>query len=123
MNVALDFHVTRFHFFFFNVLINGFLTKLQLLVEENEELVKASVAAVRADLDKTPAWSRAPTPTDDFLLMFLRSEMFCPEKAAGRYRKFWEVSAVVRPLLIEISFADISFLRGVISTWEKTNRK
>ena len=64
---------------------------VQLLVEETDELLKSSLAAIRAEIAKTPAWSGAPTPTDDFLLMFLRAEVFSPEKAADRYRKFWEV--------------------------------
>ncbi|CAM9113553.1 unnamed protein product [Ectocarpus sp. 6 AP-2014] len=63
----------------------------QLLAIETEELVLASLAAMRANLKKVPAWSRAPPPTDDFLLMFLRSEVFKPHKAADRYRKFWKV--------------------------------
>lgn len=63
----------------------------QLLAIETDELVMASLAAMRADLKKVPAWSRAPPPTDDFLLMFLRSEVFKPHKAADRYRKFWKV--------------------------------
>ncbi|CAM9142231.1 unnamed protein product [Scytosiphon promiscuus] len=46
---------------------------------------------MRADLDEKPAWKGAPPPTDDFLLMFLRSEVFSPTAAAGRYRKFWEM--------------------------------
>lgn len=64
---------------------------VQLLVEETDELLKVSLAAIRTEIAATPAWSGAPTPTDDFLLMFLRAEVFSPEKAAARYRKFWEV--------------------------------
>lgn len=63
----------------------------QLLVEETEELLAASLAAMRANLQQTPAWSLAPPPTDDFLLMFLRTEVFSPPAAADRYRKFWKV--------------------------------
>lgn len=61
------------------------------MAEETEEVVKASLAAMRADLSQSPAWGGAPTPTDDFLLMFLRSEVFSPKRAANRYRKFWKV--------------------------------
>lgn len=46
---------------------------------------------MRANLRQTPAWSQAPPPTDEFLLMFLRTEVFSPSAAADRYRKFWEV--------------------------------
>lgn len=66
----------------------------QLLVEETEELLTASLAAMRANLQQTPAWSLAPPPTDDFLLMFLRTEVFCPSAAADRYRKFWKVGCI-----------------------------
>lgn len=51
----------------------------------------ASLAAFRAELEKHPAWSGAPPPTDDFLLLFLRAEMFSTVKAAQRYRLFWKV--------------------------------
>ena len=54
-----------------------------------------SLAAMRADLQRTPAWSLAPPPTDDFLLMFLRTELFSPSAAADRYRKFWKVFSLV----------------------------
>lgn len=64
---------------------------IQILVEETEELVKAGIAAVRADIAETPAWHGAPHPTDEFLLMFLRAEMFSPKMAGARYRSFWEV--------------------------------
>lgn len=63
----------------------------QVLVEETEELLTASLAAMREDLAATPAWARAPKPTDQFLWMFLRSEAFAPAKAAQRYRNFWKV--------------------------------
>lgn len=66
---------------------------VQLLVEETEDLVNATLAAMRADIANTPAWSGAPTPSDDFLLMFLRAEVFSPTLAANRYRKFWKVRA------------------------------
>ncbi len=62
---------------------------------ETEELVAASLAAMRANLKQSPAWSKAPPPTDDFLLMFLRSEVFKPHKAADRYRKYWKVCILV----------------------------
>ncbi|CAM9142469.1 unnamed protein product [Scytosiphon promiscuus] len=68
----------------------------QLLVEETEELLAASLAAMRADLEQKPAWKGAPPPTDDFLLMFLRSEVFSPPAAANRYRKFWEMKVSLR---------------------------
>ncbi|CAM9094834.1 unnamed protein product, partial [Hapterophycus canaliculatus] len=63
----------------------------QLLAEETEELLAASLAAMRVDLDGNPAWDGAPPPSDDFLLMFLRSEVFSPSAAAERYRKFWKI--------------------------------
>lgn len=66
----------------------------QVLAEETEELVKTSVAAMRADIAETPPWHGAPAPTDEFLLMFLRSEVFSPAKAADRYRKFWKVRLI-----------------------------
>lgn len=49
---------------------------------------------MRADIAATPAWGGALPPEDDFLLMFLRAEVFSPSKAADRYRKFWEVWVV-----------------------------
>lgn len=49
------------------------------------------MAAMKADLAANPAWSGAPSPTDEFLLMFLRAEVFSPSAAANRYRKFWKV--------------------------------
>lgn len=61
------------------------------MVDETEEVVNASLAAMRANLKQKPAWGQAPPPTDDFLLMFLRSEVFKPHKAADRYRKYWKV--------------------------------
>lgn len=64
-------------------------------MEETDELLTTSLVGVRASLAETPAWSGAPPPTDDFLLMFLRAEVFSPEKAAARYRKFWEVRRTV----------------------------
>lgn len=80
----------------------------QLLIEENEEMVTAALAAMRKELTENPAWSGAPTPTDEFLLMFLRSEMFSPEKAAARYRRFWEV--------LYITFVMFSLVFLVVST-------
>eukprot|EP00752_Nemacystus_decipiens_P008831 g7882.t1 len=67
----------------------------QLMANETEELLTASLAAMRTNLKQNPAWSRAPPPTDDFLLMFLRSEVFRPDKAANRYRKFWKVKVAL----------------------------
>lgn len=67
----------------------------QLLADETEELLTTSLTAMRADIESKPAWSGAPPPTDDFLLMFLRSEVFAPSAAAERYRKFWEVRTAV----------------------------
>lgn len=64
---------------------------IQLVAEETEELLAASLAAMRANLQQTPA-PVAPPPTDDFLLMFLRTEVFSPSAAADRYRRFWKVS-------------------------------
>lgn len=63
----------------------------QLLAEETEGLIMTSLSAMRADLTERPAWSGAPPPADNFLLMFLRAEVFSAAKAADRYRKFWEV--------------------------------
>lgn len=71
----------------------------QLLVEETAELVEASLSAVRADLAERPAWNGAPSPSDDFLLMFLRAEVFNPKLAAVRYRRFWQV-------LIKVAYDD-----------------
>ncbi|CAN0154830.1 unnamed protein product [Ascophyllum nodosum] len=62
----------------------------QLLAEETNELLEATLAAMRTDIANGPAWSGAPAPTDDFLLMFIRAEVFSPSRAADRYRKFWE---------------------------------
>ncbi|CAN0243844.1 unnamed protein product [Ectocarpus fasciculatus] len=62
----------------------------QLLAEETDELLAASLAAMKADLAANPAWSGAPSPKDEFLLMFLRAEVFSPPAAANRYRKFWK---------------------------------
>lgn len=67
------------------------LPRTQHVVEETDELVTASLAAMRKNLAASPAWAGAPIPTDDFLLMFLRSEVFVPGSAADRYRKFWKV--------------------------------
>ncbi|CAM9787121.1 unnamed protein product, partial [Ectocarpus fasciculatus] len=36
----------------------------QLLAIETDELVTASLAAMRANLKRVPAWSLAPPPTD-----------------------------------------------------------
>lgn len=69
----------------------SYLRRDQLLVDETPQVVKNCLAAMRADLAEFPAWSGAPEPTDEFLLMFLRSEVFSPSKAAKRYRKFWKV--------------------------------
>ena len=65
----------------------------QLLVQETEELLAASLSAMRANLEQNPAWEGGPPPTDDFLLMFLRTELFSSSAAADRYRKFWKVRA------------------------------
>ncbi|CAM9142154.1 unnamed protein product [Scytosiphon promiscuus] len=67
----------------------------QLMAIETEELVAASLSAMRANLSKKPAWRLAPEATDDMLLMFLRSEVFHPHKAADRYRKFWKTKIVL----------------------------
>lgn len=71
----------------------GFITSLrrQVIVEETDELIATALSSMKDDLANEPAWSGAPTPTDDFLLMFLRAEVFSPTMAANRYRKFWEV--------------------------------
>lgn len=65
---------------------------------ETEELLAASLSAMRTNLKEKPAWRLAPPPTDDFLLMFLRSEVFNPHKAAERYRKFWNVGPLLKSL-------------------------
>lgn len=78
----------------------------QLLVEETDALLEASLAAIRVELAKTPAWSGAPTPTDDLLLMFLRAEVFNPASAAKRYRKFWKVRGI-HPCMVATESADI----------------
>eukprot|EP00752_Nemacystus_decipiens_P008826 g7877.t1 len=67
----------------------------QLLAEETEELLTVSLTAMRANLQQTPAWSLAPPPTDEFLLMFLRTEVFSPSAAADRYRKFWKMKVLL----------------------------
>lgn len=46
---------------------------------------------MKVGFEERPAWSGAPCPlTDEFLLMFLRTELSSPSAAAGRYRKFWK---------------------------------
>ncbi|CAM9758928.1 unnamed protein product [Choristocarpus tenellus] len=68
-----------------------FASNGQVLVHETPELLADALVAFRTDLAETPAWTGAPNPTDEFLTMFLRAEVFIPSMAAKRYRRFWEM--------------------------------
>ncbi|CAM9709265.1 unnamed protein product [Pylaiella littoralis] len=112
--------------------MTAFPSNGQLMADETEDVVRASLAAMRANLKQKPAWRQAPPPTDDFLLMFLRSEVFKPHKAADRYRKYWQVKVglcgeekAAMPIKVEDAREglDIEFLQIVPGSKDREERQ